>query len=126
VHFAGGSNNQISFESSNDTDGSRIGNLRIEKQDGQVTLPSGSLFVENIIGSFSNAGFSVGSSTQAANLYILGSVSPTVSALERGFFIDALGNVQVLRGEGPGCTANSILVSGNTVNFSPEECQRQP
>ncbi|HRN52051.1 MAG TPA: Ig-like domain-containing protein, partial [Gemmatimonadaceae bacterium] len=126
VHFAGGTTNQISFESSNDTDGSRIGNLRIEKQDGQVTLPSGSLFVENIIGSFSNAGFSVGSSTLAANLYILGSVSPTVSSLERGFTIDALGNVQVLRGEGPGCTVNSIRVDGNRANFSPEACQLQP
>lgn len=125
VRFAGGTTNQISFESSNDTDGSRIGNLQIEKQDGQVTLANGELFVQNIVGTFTNAGFSVGTSSQAATLYVLGNVSPTVSALERGFFLNALGAVQIVRGEGPGCATGTIRVDGSIVNFSPPEC-RQP
>lgn len=122
VRFVGGTTNQVSFESSNDSDGSRIGNLSIEKADGQVLLAGGSLYVENIVGSFTNAGFSVGTSSQAASLYVLGSVSPTVSALNRGFYIDALGTVQVLRDLGGGCTATSIRVDGNSSNFSPMEC----
>lgn len=125
VRFAGGTTNQIFFESSNDTDGSRIGNLSIAKQDGQVSLASGDLYVQNIVGSFTNAGFSVGTASQDANLYVLGSVSPTVSAENRGFFLDAFGRVQILRGEGLGCATGSIRVDGNTDNFSPQPC-RQP
>lgn len=126
LRFVSFTTSYLNFETSNDVDGSRIGNLKIEKQDGEVILMSGDLVIENVVDSFINAGFTVGTGSSNANLYVLGSVSPTISANNRGFSLFGSSTVNVLRGVGEGCTADSIRVNGSTANFTPQACVQPP
>lgn len=126
VSFVGFFGNDISFESSDASTGSRIGVLRISKIDGSVSMNSGDVYVENIAGTFTNADLLIGASG-AAHLWVIGTIDSTVSSSSRGFSIGELGFVTVLEGAPNGCTLNTLIVSGAGFgNFTPLGCRLNP